>query len=254
MVNKSLKRMALEALLLLPLPPVEVDAMGGCVSRGDDGRNKELGGGIVRVEEEAPVFLSCPLPSPVVRMLRLRLRTAASSPAWYRSPAALVRQASTSASPAAPPPPRPSYFTLATLYPFLLLSLLTSLAVNIAYGRTQHADEAALLRAQLSVLDRVQTYWARRSEGLAPAADAEAVEEALERELEMVGLGRAKGQERVKRGRAEDGTSWREVFLGKKGVEWTAREDADEQAVDWEQSESIALSFVSRPTTGRAGD
>lgn len=66
--------------------------------------------------------------------------------------------------------------------------------------------------------------------------------EGIERELEMVGLGRAKGRvlREGEEGSEQSTTSWREVFLGKKGKEWNKSRNGnenesvkEEEDVDW---------------------
>lgn len=66
--------------------------------------------------------------------------------------------------------------------------------------------------------------------------------EGVERELEMVGLGRGKGRglREGEEGSEQSTTSWREVFLGKKGKEWNKSRNGnenenakEEEDVDW---------------------
>ncbi|GAA5863679.1 hypothetical protein JCM1840_000101 [Sporobolomyces johnsonii] len=149
-------------------------------------------------------------------------------------PGASHRSASTSSAP--PPngdPPRPSWISAATIYPFILLSAMTSLAVNLSYQRTARATETSHLTAQISVLESLLARVRERKQ----LSDAE--QEDIERELELVGLGRGKGKEAVS---AEAGakapTSWREVFLGKKGKEFEEKDDTDWEKVFREADEA----------------
>jgi hypothetical protein len=134
-------------------------------------------------------------------------------------------------------PPRPSYFTVHTLYPFLLLSCFTSLVLNLGHGKAGLNDERGQLEARISVLDALVGRYklaqeSSRTAGNGLAGDelwTEEELEAMERELELVGLGRAKGKS-VEEVDGES-ISWKEVFLGKKGKEWeepvTKEEDTD---------------------------
>ncbi|GAA5955070.1 hypothetical protein JCM21900_002776 [Sporobolomyces salmonicolor] len=138
-------------------------------------------------------------------------------------PVASRRSASSSSAP--PPkddPPRPSWISAVTIYPFILLSAMTSLALNLSHQRAARATETAHLGAQISVLESLL---ARVREG---KQLSEAGQEEVERELELVGLGRGKGKEAVN---AEAGakapTSWREVLFGKKGKEFEEKDDTD---------------------------
>lgn len=132
--------------------------------------------------------------------------------------------------------PRPSYITRANLYPFLLLTAMTSLALNLSYSRTNTAAEQAQLRAQLSVLTKV-VLGLSAIEGVQSPGRAAQIEE-MDRALEMVGLGCGKGKAKAVE---VVGTTWRETLLGRKGKEWEAKE-AD--PTDWEKGESDPGAFV----------
>ncbi|GAA6043553.1 hypothetical protein JCM8097_001219 [Rhodosporidiobolus ruineniae] len=129
-----------------------------------------------------------------------------------------------------PPPPPPNYFSAATIYPFILLSAITSLALNLSHQRTARETEGAHFRAQISVLEAVLARL--RSPALTGRTLSAQEQEEIERELELVGLGRGKGKQAVD---AEGGkraeTSWTEVFLGKKGKGF----DEEEDKTDWEK-------------------
>lgn len=85
------------------------------------------------------------------------------------------------------------------------------------------------MEAQISVLERILARggeWTEREE----------------RELELVGLGRAKlagygklNGEEEERGR----TGWREVFFGKKGKEFA--DDEASEGTDWEKRQSLSF-------------
>ncbi|ORY85378.1 hypothetical protein BCR35DRAFT_324698 [Leucosporidium creatinivorum] len=124
------------------------------------------------------------------------------------------------------PPPRPSYFSRQTLYPFLLLSTITSLALNLSHSRSQRQQETSQLSAQITVLEalvqRLQTRsWTQLTEE---------EKETVERELELVGLGRGKGKAKIEHDEAEE-TSWGEVLFGKKGKAYEPEKDD----TDWEK-------------------
>ncbi|GAA5977365.1 hypothetical protein JCM11641_000076 [Rhodosporidiobolus odoratus] len=145
--------------------------------------------------------------------------------------AGTVRASSSSPFPedSPPPPPPPSYISAATIYPFILLSAITSLALNLSHQRTARETEGAQYRAQISVLETLLD--GLRTPAATAAVLTEAQQEDIERELELVGLGRGKGKAAVD---AEGGkraeTSWREVFLGKKGKGYE-----EEDTTDWEK-------------------
>lgn len=118
--------------------------------------------------------------------------------------------------------PASSLLSLDTLYPFLLLSAITSLALNLSHSRSAFTNEADHLRAQLSVLESLLAPERTRR----PLSADE--QERIERQLELVGLGRGKGKaEQVVQGRFGQ-TAWGEVFFGKKGREWEEDKAADE--------------------------
>lgn len=144
--------------------------------------------------------------------------------------------------------PRPSFFTRQTIYPFLLLSLLTSLALNLSHGRAQHIEASAVLRAQISVLTTLKARLLAAASS-SPRKLSHEDRERVERELEMVGLGKAKG--RTTKDDREEGTSWKEVFLGKKGNGFTTdRMDnegvrgQEEEEFDWAKCAYPVLYFL----------
>lgn len=205
---------------------------------------------------------------PSTTMLRTILRQ--SRPGIVSSARYSTATSTSSATPLPLPeePPRISYLSLQTLYPFLLLSIITSLALNLSHNRNNTQAEQHTLRAQISVLETIVQRIRSREEhvaldakgkgkgkGLVPLTEME--QEVIERELELVGLGRAKllpatGAKKDDAGgtliggkgkevASEVGTTWREVFLGKKGKEW--EEDKDE--TDWEKGEPLfSTSFI----------
>lgn len=126
-----------------------------------------------------------------------------------------------------PPPPRGSYFSASTIYPFLLLSAITSLALNLSHQRTARSQETSTLLAQISVLQDILTKLRNSSK--------EAIDdEEIERELELVGLGRGKGKKGLgegELGERKDRVSWREVLLGTKDERYRQEEDT----TDWEK-------------------
>ncbi|GAA6052306.1 hypothetical protein JCM3770_007242 [Rhodotorula araucariae] len=127
-----------------------------------------------------------------------------------------------------PPPPRPSYFQAATIYPFILLSAITSLALNLGHQRTARETESAHYRAQISVLEAILARL-RMPRG-AVLSDTE--QESIERELELVGLGRGKDKAVVDAETSiREQTSWTEVFFGKKGKGY----ELDKDDTDWEK-------------------
>lgn len=128
-----------------------------------------------------------------------------------------------------PPPPRGSIFSASTIYPFLLLSAITSLALNLSHQRTAKSQETAHLSAQVTVLESLLNQL--RSPSNRPTS------EDIERELELVGLGRGKGKtalgEGDKSGKGQ--TSWGEVLFGKKGKEFQQEKDD----TDWEKGKFL---------------
>ncbi|GAA6005665.1 hypothetical protein JCM10207_005288 [Rhodosporidiobolus poonsookiae] len=163
------------------------------------------------------------------------LRTPARAARSLRTPPSLartgaVRRASSSPFPddEPPPPPPPSYITAATVYPFILLSAITSLALNLGHQRTARETEGAHFRAQISVLETLVNRLRDQTMGRTLTADEQ---EEVERELELVGLGRGKGKKTVDaEGDKKDETSWTEVFFGKKGKAYE-----EEDTTDWEK-------------------
>lgn len=111
---------------------------------------------------------------------------------------------------------------------------MTSLALNLSHNRSKFNELELNFKARISVLERIITRLRlarilnENDKGKGKELNEEE-QEIIERELELVGLGRGKGK-----GTSEEevviGTSWKEVFLGKKGKEW---EEPDE--VDWEK-------------------
>lgn len=126
---------------------------------------------------------------------------------------------------------KPSTFSL--LYPFLLLSTITSLALNLSHSRQQATATSRHLSAQVSVLsslvDRLKAD--RDAHGARPWTADE--REAVERELELVGLGRGKGKKAVDGAEVDKGVSisWGEVLFGKKGKQFEPEKDD----TDWDK-------------------
>lgn len=117
------------------------------------------------------------------------------------------------------------------MYPFVLLSIITSLALNLSVQRTARQVEGGRHSAQISVLEDILARL-RAPANAARLLTAEEQEE-IERELELVGLGRGRGKEVVSAemsDKADKATSWKEVFLGKKGKGYEQEEDK----TDWE--------------------
>jgi len=142
-----------------------------------------------------------------------------------------------STSPSPPPPPRGSYFSASTIYPFLLLSAITSLALNLSHQRTARSQETSTLLAQISVLESILTKLRNPSSG---ALDSEEIE----RELELVGLGRGKGKKGLgegELGERKERVSWREVLLGTKDERYREEEDN----TDWEKGMSLIVTSLS---------
>ncbi|KAM0755639.1 hypothetical protein T439DRAFT_320345 [Meredithblackwellia eburnea MCA 4105] len=165
-------------------------------------------------------------------------------------------------------PPSRSFFRRDAIMPFILLSTMTSLAFNLSHSKSTLKHQSSILNAQISVLQSLIDRETLRAG--TPLTKGE--EEDNERQLELVGLGRAKGKERdvnefenavkSKFGR----TAWREVFFGKKGKEWEEEGDQKAQA-EWDQAlleasvqesktlppvvEVASASAPSTPTTGR---
>lgn len=143
------------------------------------------------------------------------------------------------ANPRPRPPPR-SLLHFDTIYPFILLSAITSLALNLSHSRSTFTNLADHLRAQISVLEAVLAN-ERLRVGLTPEEQDD-----IERQLELVGLGRAKGRESKEAIKGRFGTTaWREVFFGKKGDEWEVDVDADGKEADWEKRAFFLSSFCS---------
>lgn len=154
---------------------------------------------------------------------------------------ALTRSTSSSSSSSSQlPPPRPSYFSRQTLYPFLLLSAITSLALNLSHSRSQRQQETSQLSAQITVLEALVARLQERSWPSLTEEDRETVE----RELELVGLGRGKGKKREEHDETEE-TSWGEVLFGKKGKAYEPEKDD----TDWEKGGLLRFLTPNRPLT-----
>lgn len=154
-----------------------------------------------------------------------------------------------SSRPPPPRPPPPKYIRFATVYPFILLSIFTSLALNLSVQRTARETEGARHRAQISVLEKLLARLRLRSRPDAATARelTEREQDEIERELELVGLGRGRGKEAVSAEmsvKSDEATSWREVFLGKKGKGYEPEDDK----TDWEAGPCpLSLCRVARP-------
>lgn len=119
-------------------------------------------------------------------------------------------------------PPRPKYFTKATIYPFLLLSIMTSLALNLSYSKTANQQKFNSLKAQISVLQSSLL----TLKSTTKAEERKKVLSTIQRELEMVGLGNSKDHFLTT---AE--TTWLEVLFGKKQPEFQPAEEEE----DWQK-------------------
>ena len=130
--------------------------------------------------------------------------------------------------------PRAVYLTSATIYPFILLTAITSLAFNLSYARQSNHQKTQALTAQITVLTDILGTLAATP--LPPSGPLRAAQlDAIQKNLEMVGL-REGGK-----APAKEGTTWREVLLGKKGKEFTQN---DEEEPDWETSTFLCSSYV----------
>ncbi|GAA6007045.1 hypothetical protein JCM11491_001487 [Sporobolomyces phaffii] len=131
--------------------------------------------------------------------------------------------------PLPPPPPRGSFFSASTVYPFILLSAITSLALNLSHQRTARAQETAHLSAQVTVLEALLDHVRSR----AMTTDDDGDDERIERELELVGLGRGRGKRALGEGDREGkrATSWSEVLFGNRATEY----QPDQDDTDWER-------------------
>ncbi|GAA5980407.1 hypothetical protein JCM10908_001644 [Rhodotorula pacifica] len=176
-------------------------------------------------------------------MLRTRLQSARPGLSAPRRAGSARHVHSPPPSAAAPPPevavhpprpPPPKYIRFATVYPFILLSIITSLALNLSVQRTARETEGARHRAQITVLEEIVARLRTRNAAHTLGASlSEAEQDEIERELELVGLGRGKGKEAVSAEmsvKTDEATSWSEVFLGKKGRGYEQEEDK----TDWE--------------------
>ena len=127
--------------------------------------------------------------------------------------------------------PRAVYLTSATVYPFLLLTAITSLALNLSYARQSNHQKTQALTAQITVLSDILTTLAATP--LPPSGPLRAAQlDAIDKNLQMVGLREGAAAPVV------DPTTWREVLLGKKGKQFT---DNDEAEPDWATSTSSQL-------------
>jgi hypothetical protein len=193
-------------------------------------------------ERSSVVRRRCRLPyahwlTRLAEMLRPSMqRLRATAPARRRipPPARNVHTQPTSSSPPPPRPPPPKYIRFATVYPFILLSIITSLALNLSVQRTARETEGARHRAQISVLEKLIARLRSRHESESTTRElTEAEQDEIERELELVGLGRGRGKEAVSAEmsvKTDEATSWKEVFLGKKGKGYEPEDDK----TDWE--------------------
>lgn len=181
--------------------------------RGDNGRDQ-----LVRDS-----FLSS---QPLTSDPTMLSRTAARS-LVLRANRSIRPRFSSTASDSPPPPPKGSIFSAPTIYPFLLLSAITSLALNLSHQRTAKSQETAHLSARITVLESLLNQL-RSPSGSPPPSSEE-----IERELELVGLGRGKGKTALGEGdgSGKSRTSWIEVLFGKKGKEF----EQDKDDTDWEK-------------------
>ena len=126
--------------------------------------------------------------------------------------------------------PRSVYLTTATVYPFLLLTAITSLALNLSYARQSNAQKTQALTAQITVLsDIIATL---SSTPLPPTGPLRLAQlDAIQKNLQLVGL-----RESTTIPPTSLATTWREVLLGKKNKEMTSHA---EQEPDWATSTFI---------------
>lgn len=110
------------------------------------------------------------------------------------------------------------------LYPFLLLSAVVSLTMNLRRVRVGAEDEARRLRAQIGVLEGL-VEWLKSDEG--KKESNEAAHARVKRHLELVGLReRNEGEAITGQARLARSVTWKEVLLGRKDLapadqEWT---------------------------------
>ncbi|KAK4054795.1 hypothetical protein OIV83_000719 [Microbotryomycetes sp. JL201] len=124
---------------------------------------------------------------------------------------------------------RPPLLTRETIYPFIMLSIITSLALNLRHSRSQREADERRLEAQVDVLQDTIAHLKLQNWSTLPSQDREQIEKRLER----VGLGRAKGKARDDNQRPLSdmmATSWFEVLFGKKGKQFEQKEDD----TDWD--------------------
>ncbi|TKA55445.1 hypothetical protein B0A53_02371 [Rhodotorula sp. CCFEE 5036] len=175
-----------------------------------------------------------------------RLRATAPARRRIPPPARNVHTQPTSSSPPPPRPPPPKYIRFATVYPFILLSIITSLALNLSVQRTARETEGARHRAQISVLEKLVARL--RSRHRSELTEAE--QDEIERELELVGLGRGRGKEAVSAEmsvKTDEATSWKEVFLGKKGKGYEPEDDKTDWEAVFKQADEAEQTQQRRP-------
>ncbi|KAM0793115.1 hypothetical protein ACM66B_000594 [Microbotryomycetes sp. NB124-2] len=113
-----------------------------------------------------------------------------------------------------------------------MLSIITSLALNLRHSRSQRQADERRLEAQVDVLQDTISQLQTNEWSTLSTQDKEQIEKRLER----VGLGRAKGKAR------DDGnmtksqsemltTSWTEVLFGKRGKQFEQEHDD----TDWDK-------------------
>lgn len=163
---------------------------------------------------------------------------------WHRLPSPLPppwiaqpRRARFASSTSSFPEPRPGRNTWSGfVYPLLLLSLVTSLTMNLRNTRIAKEENERLLRSQISVLESLVKWL--KSDGIRKLPDEE-IERRLQRELELVGLRERQGSATGQGGQPETlarSVTWKEVLLGRKDL--TSPEDRraeDEMVADLEK-------------------
>ncbi|KDE06039.1 hypothetical protein MVLG_03593 [Microbotryum lychnidis-dioicae p1A1 Lamole] len=154
-------------------------------------------------------------------------------------PTPRIRRAYSTSSSTSPPsdplsssgPPPSRFFTLSTLYPFLLLSITTSLAINLRSSRNANATQVAHLNAHISILERTLEHITSTKGGWQGLTEQERIR--IERELQSIGL-RESGEKDRPESEHTGETSWSEVFFGNKEKRYQARQATDDDT-DWEQ-------------------
>ncbi|SCV68669.1 BQ2448_790 [Microbotryum intermedium] len=143
--------------------------------------------------------------------------------------------------------PTPSrFFTLTTLYPFLLLSLTTSLAINLRSSRNSSATQIAHLKAQISILERTLERIRTTRGGWQGLSEEE--RKGVEKELRSIGLngGREGGSEDGGgNAKGDKETSWTEVIFGNKEKRYQPRH-AITAETDWEQGKNSGSAACKR--------